>query len=156
MAMPTDNGKDYFVNDFYKRTLRILTDYLGEYDVAMTINAMVGLLIVPKEQYFRSKSIPDSYVDVDILKQVRDTFTHDPKIPLTQILRHLRNSVSHGNMEIKAEKPNIIGRPMLIGSVVFADKSGDSVEIQIELLKRFLVSFATNLCSSIDAKGGQK
>lgn len=152
MAMPTDNGKDYFVKDFYERTLKILTDYSGKYDVAMTINAMVGLLIVPKEKYFRSKQIPDSYVDPELLRQMRGKFTHDPNIALTQILRHLRNAVSHGNMEIKAEQPNIIGDPVKIGSVVFEDRSNPAVEIPIELLRDFLLSFATNLCCAIKEK----
>ncbi len=99
MSMPTDNSKEYFVKDFYKRTLNILRSTQCEYDVALLINSMVGLLVVPKERYFHSMYVPDNYVDSDILKKIRTTFKSNPDIPLTQILRRLRNSVYHGNME---------------------------------------------------------
>lgn len=148
MAMPTDNGKDYFVKDFYARTLKVLAGYDGEYDVAMLINSMVGLLVVPKERYFRSKQVDESYVDSELLKQIRAVFKPNSDIPLTQILRHLRNSVTHGNMEIKAERPTIIGDPVVIGSVLFTDRDGVSAEIPIDLLRKFLISFATSVCNS--------
>lgn len=57
MSMPI-NGKDFFVNDFYKRTLCILHDGHKEYEVTLIINLMVGLLIVPKEKYFEKKRFP--------------------------------------------------------------------------------------------------
>lgn len=30
MSMPTDNGKDYFIKDFYKRTIELVSAYRGE------------------------------------------------------------------------------------------------------------------------------
>ena len=152
MSMPTDNGKDYFVKDFYKRTLKVLCSTQSEYDVALLINSMVGLLVVPKERYFHSMCVPDNYVDPEILKQIRFTFKSNPDIPLTQILRQLRNSVCHGNMEIKAEKSNHIGEQPKIGAIVFNDKDGSSAEIPIGLLKNFLINFAANVCGDAEEK----
>ena len=97
MAMSTDNGKDYFVKDFYKRTLKVLCNTESEYDVALLINSMVGLLIVPKERYFRSMQVDEKYINKSILEQLRTTFKSDPNISFTQILRRLRNSVCHGD-----------------------------------------------------------
>ena len=152
MSMPIDNGKEYFVKDFYKRTLNILRSTQCEYDVALLINSMVGLLVVPKERYFHSMCVPDNYVDPDILKQIRSTFKSNPDITLTQLLRRLRNSVCHGNMEIKAEKSNYIGEQPKIGSIVFNDRDGTSAEITIDLLKNFLISFVVNVCSNAEEK----
>lgn len=152
MSMPTDNGKEYFVNDFYKRTLNILRSTRSEYDVALLINSMVGLLVVPKERYFRSMRVADNYVDADLLKQIRATFKSNPDISLTQILRRLRNSVCHGNMEIKAEQSNYIGEQPKIGSIVFNDRDVFFAEIPIGLLKNFLINFATNVCSDAEEK----
>lgn len=152
MSMPTDNGKEYFVKDFYKRTLNVLRSTQCEYDVALLINSMVGLLVVPKERYFHPMCVPDNYVDSEILKQIRSTFKSNPDIPLTQILRRLRNSVCHGNMEIKAEKSNYIGEQPKIGSIVFNEKGGSSAEIPIGLLKNFLINFATNVCGDAEEK----
>lgn len=56
MSIPI-NEKEYFVKDFYKRTLNILRSTQCEYDVALLINSMVGLLVVPKERYFHSMCI---------------------------------------------------------------------------------------------------
>ena len=152
MSMPTDNGKEYFVKDFYRLTLNILRSTQCEYDVALLINSMVGLLVVPKERYFHSRYIPDNYVDPDILKKIRTTFKSNPEISLTPILRRLRNSVCHGNMEIKAEKSNYIGEQPKIGSIAFNDRDGTSAEITIDLLKNFLISFVTNVCSNAEEK----
>lgn len=156
MSMPTDNGKDYFIKDFYKRTVDILTSYKGEYDVAMMINSMVGLLVVPKERYFHSRAVPDSLVAESLLSQVRATYTKNPDISLTKILRHLRNAVSHGNMEIRAEQPNSVGEQMKIGVVIFEDLDGTSAQIPIALLRNFLISFATGVCKEIEEKGGSQ
>lgn len=152
MSMPTDNGKDYFVKDFYKRTLKLLTSYDGEYDVAMMINSMVGLLVVPKEQYFRSKKVDDSYVDAALLKQIQSLFRPSSEIDLTQILRCLRNAVAHGNMVVKAEQPNNYGDPIKIRAILFSDRNGTSAEIPVDLLKKFLISFATCVCETADGK----
>lgn len=153
MSMPTDNGKAYFVKDFYKRTLDLLNSTESKYDVALLIHSMVGLLIVPKEKYFHSMQVADDYVDGDLLKAVRSAFANAPDISLTQILRRLRNAVCHGNMEIKAEKPNCIGAQPKIGSVVFKDLDGTSAEISIDILKKFLISFATTVCG--EAEGNE-
>lgn len=153
MAMPTDNGKDYFVNEFYKRTIQILDNCHTEYDVALAINCMVGLLIVPKERYFKSKAVPDTLVEAQILSQIYGQFQNLEKQSLTQVLRHLRNAVAHGDMEIRAEEPVINGQPMKIGTIVFKDDNNVSAEIPVTLLKTFLVDFATNLCKQIEQDG---
>ena len=152
MAMPTDNGKDYFIKDFYKRTLKLLNSMQSEYDVALLINSMVGLLIVPKERYFHSIQVADEFVDKELLSSIRSAFVGEPGITFTEILRRLRNSVCHGTMEIKAEQSNYIGEQPKIGSIVFVDQSGSSAEISIDLLKRFLINFATNVCCDADGK----
>ena len=153
MSMPIDNGKEYFVKDFYKRTLKLLNGTQSEYDVALLINSMVGLLVVPKERYFHSIQVADKFVDKELLNSIRSAFIDEPDISFTEILRRLRNSVCHGTMEIKAEISNCIGEPPKIGSIVFNDKSGSSAEIPIDLLKRFLVNFASNVCKDTEKRG---
>ena len=152
MSMPTDNGKDYFIKDFYKRTLSLLNNSQSEYDVALLINSMLGLLIVPKERYFHSIQVSEKYVDKVLLNTIRSAFINEPNISFTEILRRLRNSVCHGNMEIKAERSNLINKPPKIGSIIFQDQNGSSAEIPIDILKRFLINFATNVCIDADEK----
>lgn len=152
MAMPIDNSKDFFVKEFYERTLKILNKYDGEYDVTFLINSMIGLLIVPKERYFQSKRLPDTYIDAELLKQVQATITSNTDNSLKEIIRHLRNSVAHGNMTIKAEKSNVKTENSKIGSILFKDRDGFNAEISIELLKNFLINFATKVCNDTKEK----
>ena len=157
MSMPTDNGKEFFVKDFYRRTLMNLERYNGEYDVTFLINSMVGLLIVPKEKFFASEELLDRYVDAQILERVRSCIKKNlvdkednPNKSLEKIIRHLRNAVSHGRMTILGEMPVRKGELVPIGSINFIDKGKYKdnaskkwvytyfeMEINVELLKEF-------------------
>lgn len=172
MSMPTDNGKDYFVKDFYQRTLQIVNSYNGEYDVALLINAMVGLLIVPREAYFKKNNIPDCFISADLLEKIRNCVKFnlfddkEQEKTLKEIITHLRNAVAHGNLKIKGEKPVINNKPVEIHSVEFVDdyefkdKKDENLmhhtyfeaEIPVDLLKEFLINFATNVCNESNAK----
>lgn len=55
-------------------------------------------------------------------------------------------------MEIIAEKSNIENGQAEIYSVVFKDKSGFSADVPVELLREFLISFATNVCNDAEKK----
>lgn len=172
MSMPTDNGKDYFVKDFYQRTLQIVNLYKGEYDVALLINAMVGLLIVPKESYFKNSDIPDYFISADLLEKIRNCVKanrldgKEQEKTLKEIIRHLRNAVAHGHLTIKGEKPVIENDHVEIHSVEFVDDYNGYVkkfskkchtyfkaEIPVDLLKEFLIDFATNVCNESNIKG---
>lgn len=171
MSMPTDNGKDYFVKDFYQRTLQIVNSYNGEYDVALLINAMVGLLIVPREAYFKKNNIPDCFTSPDLLEKIRNCVKanrldgKEQEKTLKEIVRHLRNAVAHGHLTIKGEKPVIENDHVEIYSVKFVDKykfydekskkyhrTNFKAEIPVDLLKEFLINFATNVCNESNAK----
>lgn len=176
MSMPTDNGKDYFVKDFYQRTLKIVKCYQGEYDVALLINAMVGLLIVPREAYFKNNNIPDCFTSPDLLEKIRNCVKanrldgKEKEKTLKEIVRHLRNAVAHGHLTIKGEKPVIENDHVEIHSVEFVDdyefkdKKDENLmhstyfeaEIPVDLLKEFLINFATNVCNESNAKKANK
>lgn len=169
MSMPIDNGKDYFVKDFYQRTLQIVNCYKGEYDVALLINSMVGLLIVPKESYFNN-NIPDRFISADLLEKIRNCVKanllddKEQDKTLKEIIRHLRNAVAHGHLTIKGENPVIENDPVEIHSVEFVDDYVNNkgkkdehhtyfkAEIPVDLLKEFLIDFATNVCNETNEK----
>lgn len=74
MSMKTNNTEEYFVKDFYKRTLEILQKTETEYDVALLINSTVGLLTVPKERFFNNQAIDENLIDSELLGRMRSTF----------------------------------------------------------------------------------
>lgn len=166
MSMPI-NGKDFFVNDFYKRTLCILRDGHEKYEFTLIINLMVGLLIIPKEKYFENKTIPDSFVSKKTLDKVRNCITKnfiDGEVnsndSLKEILRHLRNAVAHGGLEIFGKYDD-----NKIESITFKDKGRFNsknynrkiniefeINLSYDLLESFLIEFATNICDQIESK----
>lgn len=174
MSMPTDNGRDFFVNDFYRRTLQILNAYEGKYDVTLLLNSMLGLLVVPKERFFESKEIPDDFINTKLLEQIRKGIKinllngkNNPNNSLKEIVRHLRNAVSHGRLTVIGEEPIIKSHPVLISSVNFVDKGEFrdrktkqlvtvyfEAELGIELLRSFLIDFATHICNDSKLEEG--
>lgn len=171
MSMPI-NGKDFFVNDFYKRTLCILRDGHEKYEFTLIINLMVGLLIIPKEKYFENKTIPDSFVSKRTLDKVRNCITKnfiDGEVnsndSLKEIIRHLRNAVAHGGLEIFGKDAYLKYDDNRIESITFKDngrfnseKYNRKINIEFEinlsydLLESFLIEFATNICDQIESK----
>lgn len=170
MSMPTDNGKDFFIYDFYKRTLQLLNDYRGEYDVTMLLNSSLGLLVVPKGGYFNYKGIPDTFVSADMLLKLQKCIkvnTSDGKEnsdkSLQNIVRHMRNSIAHARMTIHGEEPNVKGKSIKITCVEFEDEGKRTIDkkkveehfkadITIDLLKDFVIEFATNECKDYENK----
>lgn len=147
-------GND-FIKDFAVRTkANLATLDSGPYEVTQLICSMVGLLIFPEQKQF--KSITDNLIDSELLQNMKkgiSTNTYKEPINLQEICRHLRNAVSHSNIDFEAEKPVITTNPLVIHAVKFSDTdphSGKHIEIKItiDLLKEFLLAFSdstTNL-----------
>lgn len=175
MSMPI-NEKDFFVNDFYKRTLSILHESHKDYEVTLILNLMVGLLVVPKEKYFDNKAIPDSFVSKELLDKVQKCITKnfiDGKTnsdnSLKEIIRNLRNAVAHGGLEIFRKDSYLKSFDEKIESIAFKNKGffysnkykrRINVEFEIaltyDLLKSFLIEFATNICKQIEERNDKR
>ncbi len=86
-----------FEYDFIKRTLADIERYQGEYEVTALLNSCVGLLVIPKENLF--DKLPDEDINrfgIDANKiKVNDNSMHPHS--LKNVLRHIRNSIAHGN-----------------------------------------------------------
>ncbi len=97
-----------FEYDFIERTLTDIKKYHGDYEVTALVNGCVGLLIIPKENLFNQ--LPDvdvSSYGIDLSKiQVNDKY----RLPysLKNILRHIRNSIAHGNFNQEDSSGSII------------------------------------------------
>jgi HEPN pEK499 p136 len=105
------------VRDFAKRTLHNLqlvrekrAQGTEAYEVTQLINSMLGLLVLPKEHYY--ESIPTTSLD-DLRQQgwpepVLEGEFKKPK-HLRDLLRLLRNSVAHFNVEFTETDEQIDG-----------------------------------------------
>jgi len=100
-----------FPKDFLKRTLSIVENYKGEYDVTNLINCCLGLIIIPKQLLI--DSLPDyTFSDNDKTFSIDKKslkFIEDNDFSIKNVLRHIRNGLSHGRIEQKTSNHRIIG-----------------------------------------------
>lgn len=89
--------KDFNV-DFIDRTLRILKEYTGEYEVTMMINCAVGLLMIPQQNL--SRLIPRIAIDSSEVFGIRrrNIGRCNGGYRISNVLRHMRNGISHGHI----------------------------------------------------------
>lgn len=121
----------------------------GPYEVTQLLNSAVGLLIIPQQKLFNQ--IADEMVSEELLNKMLASVTNNSyKKPLclTEITRHLRNSIAHAHVKYIAEKQPIHGSPVLIHAIEFSDENpytGEAITIQlnIDLLEEFFEEFST-------------
>lgn len=136
--------------DFAKRTLKIIEQYdhakqLGpeNFEVTLLVNCFVGLLILPHER--RINLIPDVGLDELAKWSIDPTFIKDwgrmkkgERKTLRQLVRRLRNSVAH--FQIEAE-----GTAQDIERLKFSDQNGFRATIPVTNVKAFLKQFASTI-----------
>jgi len=119
------------VKDFALRTkhnLRALRDIQNSgkevYEVTQLINSMLGLLIFPKENYFRS--IPRKTTE-ELLSEgwsIPKVVGNFPQVrDLRELIRYLRNAIAHFNIEFYDEGTNKIK-----GIIVWNTPPGSDIE----------------------------
>jgi hypothetical protein len=105
-----------FVIDFARRTRSNLefieaAEKRGEavFEVTQLANSLLGLLVFPREHYMRS--IPDTPLP-NLVKMgwpdIRTTLGQLPQDTLRQLMRMLRNSIAHCNVEFVADQDSRI------------------------------------------------
>ena len=158
MSITINNEKDFFIKEFTKRTLYNYENYNGNYETTHLINSLIGLLVIPKEKHFNS--IENNWLDNNTLMALQNCIklnSYNDPLQNTNILRfiitHLRNAISHGNITINGTKENMSPNMMTIASIKFYDENYYSknrtekfeIEIEVELLEKFILEFANSL-----------
>lgn len=106
-------------HDFIKRTKKIILQYDDyfkdkensneKYEVTLLINAFVGLLILPQQEWF--KHLPKDPISEDIwgINQTHITFINSFETKsIKSVATHLRNSVAHYNFTVFENRQNEI------------------------------------------------
>ena len=128
----------------------------GSFEVTELINSMVGLLIIPKEQYL--SQVTNNLIDQGLLNKMIQCIRKDDysDSTLKGIVKHMRNAVAHGRIEFCAEKPPLNEAPLIIHSVIFKDQDDIKrpskyfeIEINADLLEEFLFAFADGILTLI-------
>lgn len=88
--------------EFVSRTLKILQDYNGKFEVTLLVNCCVGLLVLPREEH--EHLIPNTEIPATgkLWGISRVALSFGPQAPdycLKEIVRRLRNGVCHFNVK---------------------------------------------------------
>ena len=96
------------------RTRQILRDYKGEYDATLLINCLLGLVIVPKEEFLMSvpedsfSTITEWGIDGSSIKNQGKVTDNNPKPATTRgFVINLRHSVAHFSLKPVSDKGNV-------------------------------------------------
>lgn len=148
-----------FVREYIDRTkwnYDLMKRLNGSFEVTELINSMVGLLIIPKEQYL--SQVTNNLIDQGLLNKMIQCIRKDDysDSTLKGIVKHMRNAVAHGRIEFCAEKPPLNEAPLIIHSVIFKDQDDIKrpskyfeIEINADLLEEFLFAFADGILTLI-------
>ena len=129
--------------DLPKRTIDILENYEGEYNVTLLINCLTALLILPRERFFNK--IPDEEIQnlqgwglpKEHLIEVR---CGSCGYNLRNIARNMRNAVAHMSIDVTSNNERQIDK------VRFEDKRSKFVlEIPVADLKTFVIKLAQSV-----------
>lgn len=138
------NKKD--CKEFIRRTLAALDAYeknlpAGEqsYDRTLFMNACLGLLILPKEEYY--KTLPKVSAAEWGFPVEKISTCGDTDIP--SVIRHLRNAIAHNRIDFECND----GPTVPIGDITFVDKCKDDKEnfrvvVDFNTFKNFIMKFA--------------
>ena len=113
-----------FIRDYIERTkLNYERLKAGPYEVTQLINSAIGLLIIPEQKLYdkiTNKMISKQLLNELIVHIQINTYDKQPNLKI--IARHLRNSVAHARLELKAQEQPEFDKPLLIESVIFRDE----------------------------------
>lgn len=145
---------------FIERTKKIVSDYKGEYDVSLIINACVGLLFMAKEKHHgilsAAKSektltkwgLNPSSIQFCGRYDYRQQKVVNQKIRLSSICTHVRNSIAHCNFKtLPDSKKSKIEAILLRDFYVPHDKNKEPLmtfeaKINIDDFKKFIMAVA--------------
>ena len=135
--------------DFIERTQKLLEQYdrqlLTEeekFEVTLLLNASVGLLFICKEKY--NDMFPTNVKHLDI---IQNAVAIETDKSISNICRHIRNSIAHCNFELNSSARKI-------KSITFTDypmgddkagKENFRLKIKVDVLREFLLDISTQI-----------
>jgi len=134
-----------FTKSFMSRTLEIVNKYDGPYDATLLINCLLGLLVLPKENLLdKLPDVPFDQFDHWGIKQDsiknhgRCDYGHHHELNLRQLIRRMRNAVSHFRVEPFQTAGKVQG-------FEFKDRNGFHAKLTLPELKEFVIKLSEHL-----------
>lgn len=132
-----------FPRDFLRNTMRNVESYQGEYEVTNLINNCLGLIVIPNDHLI--DRLPKyTFNAVDSRFGIKKgNIRHEDKndYTLRNIVRHVRNGLSHGLIEQQSHNTEIVGL-RIFDRLNKKSPENFSLELSIDELKLFAFSLA--------------
>ena len=147
-----------FEYDFISRTLNILENYDGEYEITSLINNCIGLLILPKALLERKlptdvlndnkKAYGISRKNINFIRteSAQDQFDNYDEYNIRNVVTHMRNAISHGHIEQQAIAQGEI-ESLKFEDFLGKNKSFEAV-LTVSQFKEFAISIAKDVLES--------
>lgn len=148
-----DDMEQQYQYDFIERTQKLLEQYdkqlLQEeerFEVTLLLNACIGLLFICREKY--NDQFPTSATHFDTIQSATKIETDKS---LSNICRHIRNSIAHCNFELNSAAGKI-------SSITFKDypigncdvgKENFELTVSVITLRVFLLDVSTQTANNI-------
>lgn len=133
-----------FPKDFLIRTRKNLIDYSGNFEVTNLINNCLGLIIIPK-QLLNSNLTHYIFTDSDFKYGIsKDNIKLEKgnNYKLTNVIRHIRNGLSHGRIEQESDSNDKIIGLRIYDCNDDASPENFSIEMSIEEFKTFTLKLS--------------
>lgn len=134
-----------FPIDFLIRSKKNLECYSGTYDVTNLINCCFGLIIIPKQLLIKSLTAYE-FTDDDItygFSKQNIKLNDENNYKLDNVLRHIRNGLSHGCIEQKSVEKEITGI-RIFDRYSESSPENFSIELTVNELKKFALKLSDN------------
>ncbi len=132
-----------FPKDFLRRTMQNVTSYHGQYEVTNLINNCLGLIIIPNDHLV--DILPDYTFDHSDdrfgIRRANIKNEHGQNFELKNVLRHIRNGLSHGLIEQQTQNGEICGL-RIYDRLNKNSPENFSVELSVKELETFAFSLA--------------
>ena len=92
---------NHFEHEFMRRTFVLVDEYKGLYEATLLANCLLGLLVVPKEAWYKKipeadfNSLSDWGIRPDSITPGKCEYGNEHQPNLRQLVRKLRNAVAH-------------------------------------------------------------
>jgi hypothetical protein len=134
-----------FERSFMDHTLHLVESYTGEYDVTLLLNCLLGLLVLPKEQFLQH--IPeDSLSELSkwgispssIINPGRPTKTNPRPETLRGLVTNMRHAIAHFN--VKPVPPT-----SAVKYLEYTNESGLKARVDVHEMRAFVSRLAEHL-----------
>ncbi len=132
-----------FPKDFLRRTMQNVESYQGQFEITNLINNCLGLIIIPNDHLI--ETLPDYTFDHSDnrfgIGRGNIEFERRQNFELKNIVRHVRNGLSHGLLEQRTYNKEIAGL-RIYDRLNKHSPENFSIVLSVEALRDFAFSLA--------------